>query len=209
MEQKQSHPSPLGNGFLLGIIIGALITLFLVTKKGRVLLKRLSDEGLDIFEELEEILKKAEGTVTDTVEKQKEVITEKASEVKEVVTKSIEKKMPEITEKVTEIKKEIAEVATSAPLTEIKEKLEEVQELVVSTIEEVPDVINEKIAEVQTIPEVKHVEETVEKTVEQIVEQMEAAQSELQTVKEELKEALHVEKPKSPIKRFFKGIKKK
>lgn len=43
------------NSFLLGVILGVIITLLFTTKKGRKILKALSEEGLQKFTELEDI----------------------------------------------------------------------------------------------------------------------------------------------------------
>lgn len=55
MEHKQHH----GNGgFLLGILIGVAITLLFTTKRGRRVLKTLTDEGMDKIGSLEELFEK-------------------------------------------------------------------------------------------------------------------------------------------------------
>ena len=64
------------NGFLLGLLVGAAVVFLLGTKKGKKLLKSLSEDGLsnisDIFEEAEEL----EG---DDVEEKSEPSFAKAS----------------------------------------------------------------------------------------------------------------------------------
>ena len=48
------HSSHLGSGFLLGVIVGAAIVFLFATKKGKKILKLLSEEGLkDIASALE------------------------------------------------------------------------------------------------------------------------------------------------------------
>ncbi len=55
MEQNRNSSST--NSFLLGLIVGVLLTLLLVTKKGRMILKTLTDEGMGKIEDLEKIIK--------------------------------------------------------------------------------------------------------------------------------------------------------
>ncbi len=52
MENK--HSSGFMNGLLLGIIIGAALVFFLGTKKGKELLRTITEEGLEDFSELGE-----------------------------------------------------------------------------------------------------------------------------------------------------------
>lgn len=44
------------NGFLLGVIVGVVVTLLFTTKKGRHIIKTLTDEGMNKFSELEELM---------------------------------------------------------------------------------------------------------------------------------------------------------
>lgn len=44
------------NGFLVGFILGAAVVFLLVTKKGKKLLKTLTEEGLDKVSNIEELL---------------------------------------------------------------------------------------------------------------------------------------------------------
>lgn len=56
MDNKHAHGG--GNGFLFGVLIGILIALLFTTKKGRKILKNLTDEGMDKFTSLEDLLEK-------------------------------------------------------------------------------------------------------------------------------------------------------
>jgi gas vesicle protein len=59
MENKnKNHDS--GNGFLLGVVVGSIATLLFTTKKGRQILKELTDRGIESISELEKKLKNAE-----------------------------------------------------------------------------------------------------------------------------------------------------
>lgn len=46
----------LGSGFLLGVVVGVIITLLFTTKKGREIVKELTEKGLDKFSTLQDIL---------------------------------------------------------------------------------------------------------------------------------------------------------
>ena len=54
MQQQRSN-NPL-NGFVLGLIVGVLVTLLFTTKKGRQIVRTLTEEGLHKFSEVEDIL---------------------------------------------------------------------------------------------------------------------------------------------------------
>lgn len=43
-----------GNGFLLGLILGGVVTLLFTTKRGREIVKDLTEKGLDKFSELQD-----------------------------------------------------------------------------------------------------------------------------------------------------------
>ena len=59
-----------GNGFLagliLGVVIGAAIVFFLFTKKGKDIIKTITDEGLDKISDLESILEDTSEDILDT-----------------------------------------------------------------------------------------------------------------------------------------------
>lgn len=52
-------------GFLLGLLLGIGITLLVVTKKGRRLLKTLTEEGLENMKDLRTKLKEAESIIDE------------------------------------------------------------------------------------------------------------------------------------------------
>lgn len=57
MEKHDHHHSNgFGNGFILGLIVGAALVFFLFTKRGKQLLKVISEEGLAGVEEFKELL---------------------------------------------------------------------------------------------------------------------------------------------------------
>ncbi len=55
MEHKHNNSS---GGFLFGILVGVAITLLFTTKKGRKILKTLTDEGFDKISGLEDLFEK-------------------------------------------------------------------------------------------------------------------------------------------------------
>jgi gas vesicle protein len=59
MEDKNNNNQNSGSGFLLGLVIGSVTTLLFTTKKGRELVKEMTDSALDKFSELQEGLDEA------------------------------------------------------------------------------------------------------------------------------------------------------
>ncbi len=58
------------NGFVLGLVVGVLITLLFTTKKGRQILQTLTEEGMNKFNEVEDIIRAMEedGEIVDPEE---------------------------------------------------------------------------------------------------------------------------------------------
>lgn len=57
MEKNNHHRGPgFGQGFLLGLVIGAALVFFLATKKGKQILKTLIENGVEDVEGLQEML---------------------------------------------------------------------------------------------------------------------------------------------------------
>lgn len=56
MEHRNTNNA--GGGFILGILIGVLITLLFTTKKGRKILKTITDEGMDKINNFEDLFEK-------------------------------------------------------------------------------------------------------------------------------------------------------
>src|SRR5437016_2786786 len=58
MENNNNHNhNGSGNGFLLGVIVGVLITLLFTTKRGRVILKEVMEKGVERFANLEQLMR--------------------------------------------------------------------------------------------------------------------------------------------------------
>jgi hypothetical protein len=71
MEQK-SHGS---NSFVLGVVVGVVLTLLFTTKKGRRVLATLTDEGLSRFSDLEKAMKSMqEETAQELLDEDEEII---------------------------------------------------------------------------------------------------------------------------------------
>jgi len=56
MDKHEHHGGGFGNGFILGLIVGAALVFFLFTEKGKKLLKMISEEGIAGVEEFKELL---------------------------------------------------------------------------------------------------------------------------------------------------------
>lgn len=74
MENKQPNNNGLGNGFLLGLVVGILATLLFTTKKGREVLHTLTDRGMDKFTELEKQLNNAKQEITEELEEEDDYV---------------------------------------------------------------------------------------------------------------------------------------
>jgi gas vesicle protein len=62
---KNSHKSSNGNGFLLGVIVGVIVALLFTTKKGREIVKELTEKGLDRFSDLQGVMNEAASDVKE------------------------------------------------------------------------------------------------------------------------------------------------
>ena len=67
-DTNKNKKSELGGGFILGLIVGVIITLLLSTKKGREILKDLTDKGLNKFSDLQNALNMTEEEFEDEIE---------------------------------------------------------------------------------------------------------------------------------------------
>lgn len=105
MAEQNNSSSHFGSGFFIGSLIGAGAVFLLGTKKGKKLLKALTEEGLDSISEM--------SGVFEEIEDEDGAVHQKIS------PKKIEKK---IVKKINQIKK-------SEPVKNISEKIEEIKEL--------------------------------------------------------------------------------
>ena|SRR3990167_4205819 len=83
MENNKHHPHHGNNGFILGVIVGVALTLLFVTKRGRKILKIITDEGQEKFSDLEEILKEKKDSAKQSIDSAKEGIQSIASIVED------------------------------------------------------------------------------------------------------------------------------
>lgn len=74
------NPSRFMDGLLVGLILGFGLALLITTKKGRKMLKTLTDEGLDSVTELKKRLDNIEVTLDEDDETDEEYIVEEVEE---------------------------------------------------------------------------------------------------------------------------------
>lgn len=55
-KHDHNHGGGFGSGFLLGLIVGAAVIFFLFTKRGKELLHKITEEGIEGVEEFKELL---------------------------------------------------------------------------------------------------------------------------------------------------------
>ena len=67
--QKNNASSHFAQGFFLGLVFGVGLTLLLVTKKGRKILRTLADEGWENFTELRKNMDAVRSDVSSQIEK--------------------------------------------------------------------------------------------------------------------------------------------
>ncbi len=61
MEQRNEHNgNGHGNGFILGVIVGVIVTLLFTTKRGRAIVKDVTEKGIEKFSDLEKLMHDAE-----------------------------------------------------------------------------------------------------------------------------------------------------
>lgn len=63
--QEKKGSNNFSTGFLLGLLFGVALTLLLVTKKGRKMLKTLTEEGFENMKDLKSKLKDAETKIDE------------------------------------------------------------------------------------------------------------------------------------------------
>lgn len=107
MDHQEKHHHSSGNGFMLGVIVGVLLTLLFTTKRGREILKEMTDKGIEKWSELEKLSKELQEEELSSeeveVDPQDYVKPEEKKEIKYIASQpAVEKKE----EKVVEVKAE-------------------------------------------------------------------------------------------------------
>jgi len=120
MQERNQHQNN-GNGFLFGVIVGVLVTLLFTTKRGREILKEVTDKGIKKWSELEKLSKEMQEETfgedemddesSDYVAPEKKevryIAAEPVAHEKKVVAEApVEKKAPkaEVVEEKSEVK---------------------------------------------------------------------------------------------------------
>ncbi len=224
--------------FLSGILVGILIALLFTTKRGRQLLKVISDEGIGKFNKWEDLLTLLEDQLAGSMRDEEPVMGEDLKEeVKEIkaphsassgqATKSEKKEVLRQAQDEKKFEEEDQEVekaledkrGDSSPDNPLR-GVSPVDEKVESTIVEK---IEEKVKEVEALAdELREVKEAIVEKVEEAREEAREEAKAEETVEEDL--PLHKavepedpsassgqenEEPKKKSRRLFKGIRRK
>lgn len=134
MDQKQSQSGFL-NGLLLGLVIGAGLVLLLATKKGKRVLRMISEDGLDSVTSLEDLYEKLEKALQED-EKHEKVVASEKPEVIIPVHVSPPAPQAEVTPE-PEVTPELSQASViTLPQTPIQTVAEEKREEVAEAVEE-------------------------------------------------------------------------
>lgn len=121
MDQQQNKgQNSGGNGFILGVIVGVLIALLFTTKKGRAILRDVTDKGIDKLSTLEELRKRAGNSDQDEEISEEDDYVEPEPVpvvvVKEEVVEEIEEAAPIVEPKVEKKEAPAKPVAPKEPV---------------------------------------------------------------------------------------------
>lgn len=141
MEQRENKQHGGGNGFIFGVIVGVLVALLFTTKKGREILRDVSEKIITKLSSMEEYAKQADDISElfdeidtdekDYVKSDPQAAAEVQKEEPKVVVKEVSKKPA-----VAEVKKEAPKpVAKPAPAAKVEELEEDTEESVAERIE--------------------------------------------------------------------------
>lgn len=112
--QQQNH----GNGFVLGIIVGVLIALLFTTKRGREILKEITDKGIKKWSELEKTMKEMEENqmYEDEMDDGNEYVAPEQKKELRYLAKETNTPQEEITKVEEKVeKKEVSDVKSEKP----------------------------------------------------------------------------------------------
>jgi len=107
MEQKQHNYSGFGNGFVIGLLVGIIATLFVTTKKGREIFRELTERGLDKFEDIEKRLQETEAEYEEVDDESEYVEPEPSKPMAQPmrVEKKVEKHEPAPSHKESKVRR--------------------------------------------------------------------------------------------------------
>lgn len=145
MENKRSHNGP-HNTFIFGVLVGVLIALLFTTKKGRKLLKVITEEGVDKLSHWEDIV--------DNVEKKVNKVKKSVNEARESVKEELYQ------DEVYEDESVLGEGELEEDA--IEEEIEGVEEGVEDTDAEIEEEIEEEVVDEEPEPKVHHKLERIE-----------------------------------------------
>lgn len=93
-KNNHNHTNSQGNGFLLGVIVGVIITLLFTTKRGREIVKDLTAKGLDKFGELQKVLDEKKDEFKEVLE-QDEMLEEESEYLEPAASDAVGKAIEE------------------------------------------------------------------------------------------------------------------
>lgn len=91
MEDRNHHHETPGNGFLMGVIVGAATTLLFTTKKGREIVKDITEKGFERFSDLQTALEEDEFEAAGADYVEQPGLSQPAEVIKEKVAKEIKR----------------------------------------------------------------------------------------------------------------------
>lgn len=116
MDDNKQHAS---GGFLFGVIVGVVLALLFTTKKGREILRTLTDEGLNKFADLEDLLQeKVHEVQSNPVDDESDYIE---PEEREVVSQPTPEPKAQQSKESTKVEKKTEIRASEKPVEEVSE----------------------------------------------------------------------------------------
>ena len=140
MDQRETKQHGGGNGFIFGVIVGVLVALLFTTKKGREILRDVSEKIITKLSNMEENAKQADdiSELFDEIDTEEEDYVKSEPQAAAVVQKEEPKVVIKEEKKtvVTEVKKEAPKpVAKPVPAAKVEELEDEPDDSVADRIE--------------------------------------------------------------------------
>ena len=129
MERKNQQSGGNGGGFLLGVIVGVLITLLFTTKRGREIFKDVLEHGVEKFSNLEDLMREVQEKEAVEPEENDFVPTQPVPPAVVAEQKKAEVKKPEAAPAPAVPRKEIKTEATQAISPHVVESVPVVQKV--------------------------------------------------------------------------------